>query len=321
MKGFYIVLFNTLILAACAPSEGITQTAVPISTSTITPLPASTPTPTLTPTPIPPTLTPLPTLGVGSTMISPKDNMIMMYIPEGEFTMGTDDGLAEEGPAHSVYISAFWIDQTTITNGQYIKCFEAGICSEPAYPIPAMKYYSQEEYANHPVIMVDWENAVTYCTWAGKRLPTEAEWEKAARGTDARLYPWGNNLPTCSFGNIPDCRGDFVNEMKTLSPVGSFPDGRSPYGVYDIIGNAWEWVFDWYDSSYYINSPTEDPAGPITGKSRVLRGGSAFQNAKVITRMALNPERSYFNIPGVVKEQGYFIAQYPSFRCAMDVAQ
>lgn len=320
MKGFYIVLFITLILAACAPSEMVTPTAVPISTSTSTPLPATsthTPLPTVTLTAtMTPTATPLPA------EITDDRGVPMVLVPAGEFTMGNDDGYGEEKPAHIVYLDTFYIDQTEVTHSQYAECVDVGACEKPhrigfvAYP----DYYLMEEYADYPIIRIDWNDAVTYCDWAGKRLPTEAEWEKAARGEDARLYPWGDSSPTCDLANVPACGREYLNPILSFFPVGSFPEGKSPYGAYDMIGNAWEWVSDWYDGSYYTNSPDKNPTGPLSGEARVLRGGSAFLTAKVTSRFSVTPDRDYFTISGI-SINGGSIAQFPSFRCAMDIAQ
>jgi len=217
------------------------------------------------------TVTAVPTYTI-STMLREKDGMEMVYVPAGNFTMGSEQYSNEE-PVHEVFLDAYWIDKYEVTNGQYEQCVAAGACSQPQ----SMKsdnrssYYENEEYENYPVVYTDWNDAVSYCEWAGGGLPTEAQWEKAARGTDERMYPWGNETPTCSLVNYGGCAGD-------TSEVGSYPTGASPYGALDMAGNVWEWVADWYDSGYYSNSPAENPSGPTSGTYRVLRGGSWDSN-------------------------------------------
>ena len=130
---------------------------------------------------------------------------------------------------------------------------------------------NEPRHQKRPVVNVSWSDAATYCKWAGKRLPTEAEWEKAARGTDGRLYPWGNETPTRLHANFG--KKEWSYHM-ALVPVGMFEMGKSPYGIYDMAGNAWEWVNDWYDHDYYKKSPMKNPQGPTTGKSKVVRGGN-----------------------------------------------
>lgn len=178
-----------------------------------------------------------------SVKISPIDGMEMVYFPAGTFTMGLDGGRFDEEPQHEVYLDAFWIDRTKVTNATYKTFMQAGKCTTPAHE----KYYPYEEYSNYPVVYVSWEQANKYCTWAGRRLPTEAEWEKAARGTDGRLYPWGDEAPNSTLLNFARKNGDIM-------PVGSFLEGVSPYGALDMAGNAWEWVADWYAAHYYSNS-------------------------------------------------------------------
>ncbi len=205
----------------------------------------------------------------------------MIQIPQGNFLMGCDStNLADtcnrddELPLHLVTLNAYYIDKFEVTNAQYARCVAAGVCTVPqAYSSYShSSYYDNPTYASFPVIWVNWNQANAYCAWAGKRLPTEAEWEKAARGSaDTRVFAWGNQTATCELGNFyyrPDgCAGDTV-------AVGSYSLGVSPYGVYDMSGNVWEWVNDWYSSTYYSLLIQNNPTGPATGSERVIRGGS-----------------------------------------------
>jgi formylglycine-generating enzyme required for sulfatase activity len=190
----------------------------------------------------------------------------MALVPAGEFMMGSN--LTEdERPARHVYLNAFYMDKYEVTVEQYAKYLEATDMEEP----PDWHIMNQPQHQKRPVVNVDWEDAAMYCKWAGKRLPTEAEWEKAARGTEGRIYPWGNEAPSRLHANYG--RKEWNNHL-ALVPVGSFEEGRSPYGIYDMAGNAWEWVSDWYDYDSYKNSPPRNPIGPTTGESKVVRGGS-----------------------------------------------
>ena len=190
----------------------------------------------------------------------------MSLVPPGEFTMG-DDGYYAEDPVHQVYLDAFYIDIYEITNIAYSHCVDAEGCNLPSQTdsFTRSSYYGNPEFDNYPVIYVNWDQAKTYCEWRGGYLPTEAQWEKAARGTDGRRYPWGEEKFDCEKTNYSDCVGDTV-------PVGSYESGKSPYGLYDMSGNAWEWTADWYAEDYYSISPTSNPLGPDSGKFRVVRG-------------------------------------------------
>ncbi|RPI92489.1 MAG: formylglycine-generating enzyme family protein [Chloroflexi bacterium] len=214
-----------------------------------------------------------------------SDGMVMVNIPAGEFMMGSDEGEADEGPVHEVYLDAFWMDQTEVTNAMYALCAEAGSCLPPVETgsYTRVNYYSNQRYADYPVIFVGWGMANAYCEWAGARLPSEAEWEKAARGEEGHLYPWGddwdvqvqlrlnfadrNNPETTSDPRADDGYGD-------TAPVRSYPAGKSSYGLYDMAGNVWEWVADWYDPLYYRDSPVNNPPGATETSLRALRGGS-----------------------------------------------
>ena len=218
------------------------------------------PTSTIFPTnTISPTMTATPALGIGSTMVSSKDGMTMVYVPEGEFLMGSEDGEeSNESPEHTVYLNAYWIDQTEVTNAQYKECVSEGYCSEPfSYNSNTREgYYKKSEYDNYPVVAVDWYQANDYCNWVGKDLPTEAEWEKAARGTDGRIYPWGNEEPNSEIKNM---------EIYDTNEVGIYPLGVSPYGVLDMGGNVSEWTSD--TCEWLVDRYNE------VGKYKVIRGG------------------------------------------------
>jgi formylglycine-generating enzyme required for sulfatase activity len=220
----------------------------------------------------------------------------MVDIPVGPFQMGCsaeDSRCAHnEEPLHTVTLEAYQIDKYEVTNAQYARCVAAGKCSPPSHTssFTRIDYYGASRYARYPVVTVDWAQAMAYCAWAGKRLPTESEWEKAARGTDTRIYPWGNEAPDCQRANFQGCEDD-------TAQVGSRPAGASPYGVMDMAGNVSELVADWYDAKYYTTSPVQNPMGPSSGKYRVLRGGSlaeGFALQRASFRYWYSPDRSNF---------------------------
>lgn len=219
-----------------------------------------------------PTLAPMPTIASAATQVSPKDGMVLVYVPAGGFLMGSTGSDAEaaghEKPQHQVSLDAYWIDQTEVTNALYARCVQAGACGEPRRARSSTRslYYGDTKYDNYPVVYVSWNAAQKYCAWAGRRLPTEAEWEKAARGTDGRKYPWGSTWDS-------DKVNWWMADPKDTTAVGSYPAGASPYGVLDMAGNVWEWVADWYGEAYYAGSPDRNPRGPASGTDRVLRGG------------------------------------------------
>jgi eukaryotic-like serine/threonine-protein kinase len=321
-------LFATLVIISLACNS------ISILANKETPLPSNTqgqndpndltstkiPVPTMA-TAINPTLT----LTSGDANVSGKDGMVMTYIPEGEFLMGTTDidasdavencmsyGGAQdmcenmmgvEKPQHSVFLDAYWIDRTEVTNAMYEKCVSDEVCDPPHDTSSETRtsYYGNSQYADYPIIWVNWGMASTYCQWAGRRLPTEAEWEKAARGTDGRLYPWGNERPNCDLVNFVLCEGD-------TAKVGSFLGDISPYGVMDMAGNVSEWVNDWYRKNYYSNSSLQNPLGPPSGEYRVIRGAS-WTTLDVGLRVA----RRYYS--------GYLLWNNThGFRCALSEA-
>ena len=263
----------------------------------------------------------------GETRIRPADEMVMVYVPTGEFEMGTS-GLgsirralsprdrertgfgvyvfSDERPQHPVYLDAFWIDQTEVTVAMFRTFVE-----DTGYETTAERQGWGRPWADgtgelewphvsgadwqhprgpgssavddHPVTQVSWEDAAAYCAWAGGQLPTEAQWEKACRGIDGRMWPWGNSYDA---NRVSSCEGQcpierwkddrYDDGYAFTAPVGSFPDGVSPYGALDMAGNLWEWVADWYADDYYGDSPYENPLGPDSGTVRAMRGGAWY---------------------------------------------
>ena len=207
----------------------------------------------------------------------------MVFVPAGEFLMGNPvgQGHAESQLQRSVYLDAFYIDRTEVTVAQFQRCVEAGACSlQSRWP---NCNYGDASKSDHPINCVNWSQAVAYCSWAGKRLPTDVEWEKAARGTSGWIYPWGNRLEGnranyCDVNCTTFFRDTSVDDgYQFTAPVGSYPAGASPYGALDMAGNVSEWVSDWYDRADYASLPLTNPIGPASGDARVLRG-SAFSS-------------------------------------------
>ncbi len=238
----------------------------------------------------------------------------MVEVPAGEFLMGCDPNhgggfscLDDELPQHTVYLDRFYIDKYEVTNAQYAACVKDGACDPPSNVSSNMhtSYYDNPDFAQYPVVYVDWNDAQKYCTWAGKRLPTEAEWEKAASNKDSGAFPWGDESPTCEKVNFYDaatanhCVGD-------TSAVGSYPDNVSQYGAMDMAGNVWEWVSDWYSESYYSESPSDNPTGPSGSNNKVVRGGGWASNASFLR----NFYRTY--------DLSFNSSEDLGFRCASD---
>ena len=243
-------------------------------------------------------------------------------IPAGKFWMGCNSRVdkkceADEKPYHEVYVNEYYIDRHEVTFGEHAKCVRAGKCEASHVYDGECWVYNDSKWEQgelprtflgdaHPVVCVDWHQADAYCRWADKRLPTEAEWEKAARGTAGRKFPWGNDDATCSRAVMHD-GGHGCGKQRTW-PVCSKPKGNSPYGLCDMAGNVWEWVADWYDSGYYKSSPSRNPAGPSSGSSRVLRGGSRSvneRNLRASSRLGNPPDSTvdYFGFRCVSSSQ------------------
>jgi formylglycine-generating enzyme required for sulfatase activity len=254
------------------PAEAVNPTQVPVILPSI--LPTQTLTAILSPTPF-----------QIITKVAAKDGMTLLFIPAGEFKMGSSRvedplTLAEETPQHSVSLDAYWIDQTEVTNRQYAACVADNACTKPQSggSLSHNDYYQNSKFSGYPVIFVTWGQASAYCAWAGRRLPSEAEWEKAARGVDGRIYPWGNlfdgtQANYCDINCVDGWKDSHYDDGYTdTSPVGEYPGGASVYGAFDMAGNVYEWVADWYGP--YSRTSQANPAGPASGQEHMIRGGS-----------------------------------------------
>lgn len=274
----------TVVISSTKTREPSTTPSIPTSTKI--------PTATIAPTPLP-------------TEITDTKSVTMRLVPVGEFTMGTENGVSGEQPVHQVYLDDFYMDIYEVTNQAYTICVTEGVCTPPA-PRPRIAYVgsfsiNQGDYYSwpgNPIASVSWEQAQIFCEWRSARLPTEAEWEKAARGIDGRTYPWGEEV-SCDNANYSGC-----NDYAVYVGVNQSP---SPYGVYGMAGNVWEWVADWYSEGYYIDSPLINPLGPTSGKYRVIRGG-AWNNLESSIRTTI---RKWENPSSKRQDIG--------FRCAKDV--
>ncbi|HIA13662.1 MAG TPA: formylglycine-generating enzyme family protein [Nitrospirales bacterium] len=221
----------------------------------------------------------------------------MVHIPSGPFIMGNDHGVGsmriDETPAHTVYLDTYDIDLYEVTNTLYFRFVE-----ETGHRPSTFRKKKKFNGPNQPVVGVSWDDAAAYCAWAGKRLPTEAEWEKTARGTDGRQYPWG------LLKESP--RADGKAKLRRPPEIGSDEGGKSPFGVYDMVSGVREWVADWYLTEYYAKSPDRNPLGPKTGFKKVLRGSSWMAKSEISDRVALRRRDSPSNRKN-----------YVGFRCAM----
>ncbi len=310
-KLFFVLLALSLLLAACGGGEDAEPTPIPVNTA-------------------------VPTVEIvaneaaeavaedtesGTERVSPVDGMVQVFVPAGAFQMGAlqADSAPDEIPAHQVTISAFWMDKLEVTNSMYALCVQAGACTLPsAFKSEHHdKYYNTDEFADFPVVNVTWGNADDYCIWAGKHLPTEAEWERAARGDDYRGFPWGDERPGTTQAN-------FNYIIRDLTRVGSFPAGASPFGVLDMSGNVWEWVNDYYDANAYASSVASNPTGPLAavggGQRRVIRGGSYVdveKDIRVTSRgFARGPDPDVSDMESV-EYKGESSSKI-GFRCASD---
>lgn len=285
----------------------------PTSTSSMTTaptiMPTSTPTfPPMSPTPtsVPPTATLPPE--PGATRVWEKDSSEMIYIPAGEFVMGLrqDGSIAYDGDEfrHTVYLDAFWIDKYETTNAQYKRCVDAGACERPFSnsSYSRVAYYDDPQFDRYPVIEVNWKGAADYCQWVGKRLPTEAEWEYAARGADERTWPWGSLFD-------PDKVNSWEGGAGDTTQVDWYANGASVFGVLNMAGNVAEWTADWYGSDYYHDAPVHNPQGPASGLLKVARGGSWRWSADVVR----TSDRNVFSPDTHSNDVG--------FRCAVSADQ
>jgi formylglycine-generating enzyme required for sulfatase activity len=292
---FLGLLAGILILAACTvscsgeplPAQPPTETAALLTQNpTETQLP-----PTSTPKKLPPTetapATPAPTDTAEPTLtatatalpesIEDPAGVPMVLVPAGSFTMGSDTNQAEARPAHTVYLDAYYIDTFEVTNRLYQACADAGECITGGGT-----YLRNPVFAEYPAMDVTWYAAQKYCEWRGGSLPTEAQWEKAARGTDERKFPWGNDPINCQLARYGDCGWFAV-------PVGQHPEGASPYGAQDMAGNAWEWTHDWYAADYYSVSPEQNPTGPEESTGwKSTRGGAWFYEGDLMSSIWRN---------------------------------
>jgi serine/threonine-protein kinase len=313
-----LIIASLFLLTACTPLEA------PIVAFTPTPFPKRIP-PTAIPTStietiIPtasaaPTQVQTPTAELITQRVSPVDGMPQVYIPAGTFRMGGLDvrRAPNEIPEHDVTLDAFWMDQLEVTNAMYALCVQAGGCTPPqdfkSQRRPA--YFNNPEFNDYPVIYVTWGQAKTYCEWAGRRLPTEAEWERAGRGDDFRTFPWGENKADGLLANFNMLVGD-------TSRVGTYPAGASPYGVLDMAGNVAEWVNDFY-SPNYTNAETLNPTGPLNSSTlnHVVRGGS-LGDAEINIRVSKRSSVLGSNLSARPDSDAYLGDFSPriGFRCA-----
>ena len=274
--------------ATASLTEAVIPPVVTEETSSPTEEPSATPSGIPTETSTPTSSAPLPE-------ITDEKGAAMLLIEPGNFVMGSTRGDLDERPIHSVYLNDYYIDKYEVTNALYEPCVRAEVCKPPVRTdsYTQNSYYGNPRYNDYPVVYVDWNMAKAYCEWRGADLPTEAQWEKAARASDEPTYPWGNEL---------DCnKANYTNGSRVCvggtTKVGSYESGKSPYGVYDMAGNVWEWVADWYSESYYSTSiSSSNPFGPDFGRARVARGGSWTRpQGEIRSANRINYAPTYYN--------------------------
>jgi formylglycine-generating enzyme required for sulfatase activity len=295
----YSLILLTLLLSACNLPFGspvAPAAEVPLATQALPPTPTQTPEPLFSEAPT-----------IGST-ISWFDTSTLVYVPAGEFVMGADEPEKQDfNPAHPVSLNGFWIYSTKVTNEMYNLCVSLGQCTaavstleEPGATLSGTSLISfvtgpdGAEYAlkDLPATNVTWDQADNYCKWVGGRLPTEAEWEKTARGEQSKIQPWGDDTPTCDLLNFEECGG-------FLSSVLDHPEGISDYKALDMAGNAYEWVNDWYAKDYYTQSPLSNPTGPVDGEKRSVRGSSFDSKLEGVfsaLRSSLKPDQTKIDV-------------------------
>ncbi len=274
-----------LVINTAEPDSSLKSTTpqVPVST-TQSPVTES----QETPTPKAPGLQDV-MMPITGSMLKWIDLSDFVYVPGGEFTMGADSTTpSDHAPSHSVNLDGFWIQQAEVTNQQYAACVAVGECTAPAQEYNTPYWYSKSDKVNAPVVGVTWLQANEYCTYIESRLPTEAEWEKAARGSQSNTYPWGKNNPNCDLLNYDDCLDPSEPEN-----VRMYNNGASEFEAMDMAGNVFEWVNDWYANDYYLTSPNANPVGPVDGTKKVYRGGSyasTLDDVNPVMRFAVKPE-------------------------------
>ena len=229
----------------------------------------------------------------------------MVFIPAGEFIMGANGRSQDQAPEHVVFLDAYYIDRYEVTNADYDDCVKGGVCRAP-------KSYPGFMEPSQPVIGITWSDADTWCRWAGKRLPTEAEWEKAARGPDGRTYPWGEGLSCldANYGNNQSVNGgihECPDNPSRTAAVGTALRDISPYGAHDMAGNAWEYVADYYQAEYYSSSPYRNPKGPSSGSTHIIKGGSWYTTGRNVA-LSSRINRTDASAPN----------NFDGFRCARD---